>query len=170
MLKPVAMRHQATLLFTVFIFLSNILSAQKNLIDSAIKNNKTQAQLKVINGASDKVNKGIDDLLNGNAFKRKNKTAKPASKDSLQQQVLPSTMEIDIDSIDYNLLSHYSEILKLNPHVKEVKPQFSKNQGILKITYSGDSQEVLNDLLKKADGKLTVDEINDDKITLKTKG
>lgn len=148
------------------------LMAQGKYIDSAINSSKTYAEKHAIDAASDKLNKGIDDLFSGNAFKKKNKASKPDNAAATTEQantVEKGKTQIVISNTNYQALASITDALKTNVQVTDVEKSFADGIGTLKITHSCTSDQLLDDLVKKAGDKFEVSGIENGKITLKMK-
>lgn len=164
------MKHHVILLLIVIIPVS--LNAQKKYIDSAVNNSTLNAENHAITGVSNQVNKGIDNVLSGSVFKKKNKPNKQdPSSDSNHavSGIEKGKSEILIDNTTYPSLSNLSEIIKSNQQVTNVEKTFSNGTGSLKVSHNGTPDELLDDLVKKAGDKFEVLEVTPGKIHLKMK-
>lgn len=142
-------------------------NGQNKYIDSSINTSKTYAEKHLIDNASDKVNKGIDDVFSGKAFKKKKQDNATAT--SGAPTVEKGKTQIVISNTNYQALATISDVLKSNVQVTDVEKSFADGVGTLKITHSCTSDQLLDDLVKKAGDKFEVDGIDNGKITLKMK-
>ncbi len=156
----------------VLIYFSLPLAAQKKFVDSSITSSTINAESHAINGASSKVNNGIDNFFNGSMFKRKNKGSK---QESLSSEKEPSTpvekgkTEITITNTSYSSLGTLAEALNSNRLVTNVEKTFSNGVGTLKVAHSGSSDQLLDDIVKKTGDKFEVGDVSEGRITLKMK-
>ena len=158
-------------LFILIIF-SAPANAQKKYLDSSINKNTINTETHVINSASEQVNKGIDNVFSGQIFKKKSKGSKQEITSSDNVPVAApeagKTM-INISNTDYKTLSGITDAIKSNQQVTNVERTFSNNAGTLKVSHSCTSDQLFDDLVKKAGDKFEVIDISPGKITLKIK-
>ncbi len=167
------MRCKFISLIIGFIFFTLSNEAQNKYIDSTISKSKVNAESHVLNSASDKVNSGIDKVFDGSIFKKKNKASKQenSSDDAQSSAAQPETGKtvINITNTDFKSLSNLSDILKTNQQVTNIERTFSNNKGSLKVTHSCTSDQLFDDLVKKAGDKFDVVDITPGKIDIKMK-
>lgn len=163
------MKFKFALILLFLIQFPFFLTAQKKFIDSSINKSKTDAAGHLINNSSDKINSGIDNVFNGSIFKKKSKSAK--QENISPDKVLPEKgkTEIAITNATYTNISGLSEALKSNQQVTDVEKTFSNGTGTLKVSHNCTSDQLLDDLEKKAGDKFDVVEISEGKISLKMK-
>jgi len=166
------MQLKITLLLLALVHFSFCLTAQKNFVDSAITRSKIDAEGHLINKTSDKVNAGIDNIFNGNLFKKKNKPVNQgtiSSDKTSSSQAEKGNTQIIVTSTNYAYISNLSDALKSNQQVTNVERTFSNGTGTLKVAHNCTPDQLLDDLQKKAGDKFEVVEVSEGKITLKMK-
>lgn len=146
--------------------------AQDKFLDSSISSSKTNVERHVLDNASDKVNKGIDNLLSGNAFKKKHKGATTETTGVATTQIAEpekGKTQIVISNTNYQALAEITDAIKSNVQVTDVEKSFADGVGTLKISHSCTSDQLLDDLVKKAGNKFEVAGIENGRINLKMK-
>ncbi len=168
------MKLKSSLFLVVLIYFATPVSAQQKLIDSSINASKTNAEKHVIDGVSGKVNSGIDNVLNGSIFKRKSKPGKervsytddgPSPAPTIEK----GKTEITVSNATYASLGTLAEALNSDRLVTNVEKTFSNGMGVLKVSHTGSSDQLLDDIVKKAGDKFDVGDLSEGRITLKMK-
>lgn len=166
------MKARFRCLTIIFLCISISVNAQKKFVDSSINKSTITTESHAIGGATDQLNKGIDNVFSGNIFKKKNKHSKEAGSSdtsSATSRVEKGKTEILVDNATYSSLSSLSDNLKSNQQVTDVEKTFSNGAGCLKISHNCTADELLDDLVKKSGDKFEVIEVNPGKIRLKMK-
>ena len=148
------------------------LRAQDKFIDSSINSSKRNAEKHAVDGISTKVNQGIDNVFNGSVFKKKNKPGKEKlvyADNESSSPIEKGKTEITITNTTYSSLGIVADALNSNRLVTNVVKTFSNGVGILKVSHSGSSDQLLDDIVKNTGDKFEVGEISEGKITLKMK-
>ena len=157
----------------VLMYFTIPLSAQDKFIDSSINSTKLNAEKHAIDGVSTKVNKGIDDVFSGAIFKRKSKPGKEKMvyKDTVAAApaIEKGKTEITINNTTYPALGTVADALNADRLVTNVVKTFSNGVGVLKVSHSGSSDQLLDDIMKNTGDKFDVGEISEGRITLKMK-
>ena len=148
------------------------LNAQKKLIQSSIDSSAANAEQHAINSASSKVNQGIDNLFSGKAFKKKNKASNKEGATETQGAttvIEKGKTQIIISNTNYQALAGLSDALKANVQVTEVEKFFTNGVGTLKVSHNCTSDQLLDDLVKRAGDKFDVSGMEEGKINIKMK-
>ncbi len=149
-------------------------NAQTKVIDSSINNIKTEAELKVMNKTSDKIDQGIDKIFDGSVFKKKNKAAATVNNNAGAQtpniaQLENNFTNIVFTNIDYTSLSNYARTLATDTAIIKVDKEFENGSGTLKVSHKCSSNKLLDDLLANNDNRFDVTKITEEEINLKMK-
>ena len=149
------------------------LNAQPKVLNVISANAEVSATNKVVAKANETVNSTLDNLLSGNIFKKKNRNAaKTDTVATVKEQPAAgssNTTELTIPNIDYSSIVALANIIKSNKNVTDVQRSFSNGLGIINVTHSCKTEELLDDILKNASGKYDVAEVTKGKITLRAK-
>lgn len=89
------------------------------------------------------------------------------NKDTLNNTPGLVKTEVKIEGADYNSIAKLATDFKKIPGVTVVQKSFSGGIGILKLTHSGNSEELLDKIIEKFGNKITVNDLKPGKINLK---
>ena len=148
--------------------------AQSKVLESITANAKTSATNKVVETANKTVNKTLDKILDGDIFKKKAKAGNTDTQSEVIQQSVAisnnsGATQLTINNTDYSSVVALSDIIKSNKNVKDVQRTFANGSGVLNITHSSKTEDLLDDVLKNTSGKYEVAEVTTGKITLVAK-
>lgn len=160
---------------TVVLYSSILVNAQSKILQTITSGAKTSATNKVVETADKAVNKTLNNILDGNIFKKK--AGKTTKTDDTTDSKHPSSVnsnlkgatEIIIANIDYSSIVALADIIKSVKNVSDIQRTFSNGSGVINVTHNSKTEELLDDILKNTANKYEVAELNPGKITLKAK-